>query len=219
MTVAPRDVTPWDVAHRLSAAPLLAGLRVEVTGRDNVPGAGGVLLAANHLSFLDMFVLSAASPRAPRFLGKVEFVQGRLRWAVTSLGMVPVERGRGDLAAVLTLAELLREGAVVGIFPEGTRSPDGRLYRFRSGLARAAADARVPTVPVSLRGTDVVWPKGERPQPRRPAPGVLAVHFGAVIPPPAYTPADRRAFTTRVAAAVAAHADQPAADSFAPVSA
>lgn len=210
---------PEQIAHRLTSAPLLRGLRVEVSGRGNVPGTGGVLLAANHQSFLDMFVLSAASPRAPRFLGKVEFTRGPLRRAVELLGMVPVERGRGDLAVVQTLADLLREGAAVGIFPEGTRSPDGRLYRFRSGLARAAADAGVPTVPVSLRGTAQVWPKGSNPPLRRPPRGVLSVHFSEVIPPPQDTASDRRAFTAKVAAAVAAQCDQPGADAFAPISA
>ena len=209
------SLQPWDVARAIVRPPLLAWLRPRITGLGHIPGSGGVLLAANHLSYLDIFLVACASPRTPRFIGKRELTTGLVGRAVQLCGMVPVDRGRGDVGPVLEVVDLLRGGSVVGIFPEGTRSRDGRLYQFRSGLARAAAAAAVPTVPVSITGTAQVWPRGGGPRLGLPAAGAVSIHFGAVVGPPDQTPASRRTFTQQVTAAVARGCGQPLADSFA----
>ena len=207
------------VSHRLLRGPFLALTRPCVEGAQVVPRSGGVLLAANHRSFLDHYLLAAASPRPARFLGKVELAVGWSGRLNLALGMVPVVRGGADLRALDVLVDLLRAGTAVAVFPEGTRSPDGSLHRFRSGAARVAARAAVPVVPVGLRGTAEVWPPGGRPGLRRPGTGELQVRFGDVLQPPGTGARDRRAFTRDLEDAVAALCSQSRTSTFAPVGA
>lgn len=204
--------------NRWAGPGLVKVLRAHVTGTRSVPPAGGALLASNHLSFLDHVLLSAASPRPLRFLGKSELTRGLGGRINLAFGMVPIERGRGDLATLDVIIDLLRQGHAVAIFPEGTRSPTGELFRFRSGLARVAAAAQVPVVPTGLVGTGLVWPRGQRPDLRRPAAGVLHVRFGPALAPPEPDGRSRREFTERLHSAVADLTGQPTADRFAAIS-
>ena len=204
--------------NRWLGPPIVRALRAAVTGTEHVPAHGGVLVAANHMSFLDHFLLGAASPRPLVFLGKSELTRGIAGRINLAFGMIPVDRGRGDLEALHPVADMLADGSGVAIFPEGTRSPTGELFRFRSGLARLAAMAQVPVVPVGLVGTDVVWPRGEKPALRRARQGVLQVRFGPALPPPSTDPRARRAFTEALHHAVAQLSGQGLADTFAPIS-
>ena len=206
-----------DLAYRYLRPALMRMLRATITGQSFVPAAGGVLLAANHRSFLDHFLLGGACPRPMRFLGKQELATGVAGRFNVLMGMVPVNRGTADAEALDLVAGLLRQGQVVGIFPEGTRSPTGELFRFRSGMARIAASARCPIVPVGLLGAAQVWPRGETPRLRPVPAGILHVRFGPVVAPPDPSPRSRREVTARVHALVAELCQQPLAAGFAPV--
>lgn len=171
---------------RLVVSPIAkAYLRPEVTGVDNIPRTGGVLLASNHLSFIDSFVIPLCAPRKVVFLAKAEYFTGTgvkgaaSRAWFNSMGMVPVERDDSKAAArSLEIAlDVLEDGGAFGIYPEGTRSRDGRLYRGHVGVAHLALTAKVPVVPVGLIGTEKVQPIGTNTV-RRTA---FSVNFGEPI--------------------------------------
>ncbi|MFD0684720.1 lysophospholipid acyltransferase family protein [Actinomadura fibrosa] len=154
-----------------------------VSGLENVPRTGPVILAANHLAFLDSFVVPLMVPRRVRFLGKHEYFTGTgVRGRATAtfflgVGAIAVDRsgGRAALDALDTSARVLEEGGVFAIHPEGTRSPDGRLYRGRTGVARLAMRTGAPVVPMAIAGTDRVQPRGRAV----PRPGRIALTIGA----------------------------------------
>jgi 1-acyl-sn-glycerol-3-phosphate acyltransferase len=133
--------------------------RVKVDGVEQLPEQGPVILAANHLSFMDSIFLSVTSPRPITFMAKAEYFNGRFsRWLFTAMGQIPLRRGSPASArrAFAAASDVLDNDGTVGIFPEGTRSRDGLLHRGHRGPALLALDAHVPIVPVGLIGTDKV---------------------------------------------------------------
>jgi len=155
--------------HVVARAARLA-YRPVVDGLENVPTEGPVILAANHLSFIDSVVIPMVVPRRVSFLAKAEYFTGTgfkgamSRWFFSSLGHVPVHRGKGrDARAALdTAAEILARGDAFAIYPEGTRSLDGMLHRGRTGVARMALESGAPVIPVGIIGTDKVQPVGRK---------------------------------------------------------
>lgn len=141
-----------------------------VEGAENVPASGGAILASNHLSFSDSVFLPLVLKRKVVFLGKSEYFTGKgVKGAATrafmqGVGTIPVHRGggRASEAALRTGMQVLAGGELLGIYPEGTRSPDGRLYRGKTGVARLAIEAGVPIIPVAMIGTDVAQPIGQK---------------------------------------------------------
>jgi 1-acyl-sn-glycerol-3-phosphate acyltransferase len=142
--------------------------RPKVEGLKNVPGSGPVILACNHLSFSDSIFTPLVVRRRVTFVAKAEYFTGKgikgwfSRMFFTGAGTIPVDRSGGQAAqaALDTLLRVLREGNIAGIYPEGTRSPDGRLYRGKTGVARLALESGAPVVPVALLNTDEIQPTG-----------------------------------------------------------
>lgn len=151
--------------------PVLKGIfRPWIVGRRNVPASGAAILASNHLSFADSIFLPLMIDRPMSFLAKSDYFTGRgLRGRATRMffkatGQIPIDRsgGRASEDSLNTGLQVLGRGDLLGIYPEGTRSPDGRLYRGRTGIARMALEAHVPVVPVVMVDTDAVMPIGRR---------------------------------------------------------
>jgi 1-acyl-sn-glycerol-3-phosphate acyltransferase len=145
--------------------------RPKVTGLEHIPREGGAIIAANHVSFLDPLLLPLVVPhRRVMFLTKVKYIDKPvLRWFLTGAGVIPVATGdpRAVGESVAAAVEVVRSGRLVGIFPEGTRSPDGRLHRGKTGVARVAFESGAPVIPVGIIGTDLAFPRGARlPRPR-----------------------------------------------------
>ena len=144
--------------------------RPKVEGLDNIPSSGPAILASNHLAVADSFYLPLVVRRRIWFLAKSEYFTGTgvkgwfTRWFYTAAGQVPIDRSDADAAqAALDTAErLLQQGKLLGMYPEGTRSPDGRLYKGKTGLARLALHTGAPVIPVAMIGTDVVNPPGKK---------------------------------------------------------
>ncbi len=162
---------------RVVAGPLLRLLfRPWVIGAEHVPAEGPVIIASNHLSVLDSFLLPLVLERNIVFIGKAEYFTGKgITGRITAgfmkgVGTIPVDRsgGRASEAALFTGLKHLGEGGVFGIYPEGTRSPDGRLYRGKTGVARLAIESGAQVVPLAMIGTDKAQPIGRRfPRPMR----------------------------------------------------
>jgi len=141
-----------------------------VEGGDHVPTDGAAILASNHLSFSDSIFLPLVVPRRITFLAKADYftgkgVKGKLtKGFFSGVGQVPIDRsgGAASEAALRTGKRILTSGNLLGLYPEGTRSPDGRLYRGKTGVARMALEAGVPVIPVAMINTDVVQPTGKK---------------------------------------------------------
>jgi 1-acyl-sn-glycerol-3-phosphate acyltransferase len=170
-------------ATRLLLAPLARLIyRPTVEGRENVPRHGGVIVAANHLSFIDSIVIPLVAPRPVAFMAKGEYFTrpGLKGWltktSLTGLTAIPVSRGEGRAAQdALDLAlERINNGGAFGIHPEGSRSRDGRIYRGRTGVAWLALASGLPVVPCAVIGTDKIQPVGAK----LPKIGKVTVRFG-----------------------------------------
>jgi len=143
---------------------------IEVHGRENIPRKGAGIIASNHLSTIDSIFVPLVIPRHVTYLAKSQFTTGRSfgawfrRELMTMLGQLAIDRSGGSASAagIAAGAGVLHRGELLGIYPEGTRSPDGRLYRGRTGIARILVEAPVPVVPVAVFGTPEVMPKGAK---------------------------------------------------------
>jgi len=151
--------------------PILRTLfRPWIQGGEHIPSEGGAILASNHLSFSDSIFLPLVVPRRITFLAKADYFTGRgvkgklTKGFFAGVGQVPIDRsgGKASEAALRTGLRILGEGNLLGLYPEGTRSPDGRLYRGKTGVARMALEAGVPVIPVAMINTDVVQPTGKK---------------------------------------------------------
>ena len=201
----------YEVIHAVVPPVARAVWRPSIEGLDRVPATGPVILASNHLSFVDSVVIPCVVPRKVVFLAKSDYFTGSgLKGAVQrawfeGLGMLPVDRDdtRAALASLDTALEVLGRGEAFGIYPEGSRSRDGRLYRGRTGVAHLALTAACPVVPVGLLGTERIQPVGTR----LPRLADVTVRFGEPIDvgdeyegvPPGLA---RREVTDRIMAAI-----------------
>jgi 1-acyl-sn-glycerol-3-phosphate acyltransferase len=213
----------YGVLHTIIPPVLRAVWRPRVLGLEHVPRTGAVILASNHLAFVDSVLIPVVSPREVVFLTKSDYFTGTgVRGAISrtwfeGLGMLPVDRDdtKAALASLDTALEVLARGEAFGIYPEGTRSRDGRLYRGRTGVAHLALTAGVPVVPVGISGTEHVQPAGST----RPRIVPVTVRFGPALHvagqydgvPPGRA---RREVTDRVMAAIHALTGQELAGTY-----
>ncbi len=136
-------------------------LRIKAEGIENIPLNGGCILAANHRSNLDPFVLNTVSPRPIFFMAKEElFKIPLLGWFIKKAGAIPVKRNKRDIAALKKATELLKEGYCIGIFPEGHRAKPKQFRKPQSGIGLLVAKTQVPVIPVRIEGTDDIFPVG-----------------------------------------------------------
>lgn len=160
----------WLMKKLVLGPPMRLLSRPEVEGLEHVPKSGGAILASNHMAVADSFFMPLMMPRRVTFLAKREYFTspgftGRLKkYFFSGVGQVPIDRSSGAAAqaALDTGVRLLSEGKLLGVYPEGTRSPDGRLYKGKTGVARMALEADVPVIPIGMHGTNRVNPIGSK---------------------------------------------------------
>jgi 1-acyl-sn-glycerol-3-phosphate acyltransferase len=167
---------------RVALSPVIRFFyRIRVEGLEHVPKRGGAILASNHVSFSDSIFLPAVLRRRVTFVAKAEYFDDpKTAWIFRALGQIPIRRGGGSASqgALDAASEVLQAGRLFGIYPEGTRSPDGRLYRGRTGVARLALTNKVPVVAVAMIGTREAQPIGQiKPNVFRP----ITVRFSAPL--------------------------------------
>jgi len=204
---------------KVTAGPVLRRLyNVKVTGAENVPRAGAAIITPNHLSFIDPFFVALTAPRHVTFIGKAEYWDDwRTRVFFEMAGGIPVRREDSAQAATSLDAgvAVLRTGAVLGIFPEGTRSPDGRLYKGKTGAARMAVEVGCPIIPTGLRGTRELLPKDAKVPGLGPS---VTVKYGKPMRVPEDARDDARTlrtFTDELMCAIAALTGQVYRDRYA----
>ena len=160
---------------------LLLKYRLRVSGREHVPARGGAVIAANHCSYLDPPVMAGCSNRRiVHFMARdTLFSNPVARWFFPRVGVIALDRTKGDLGALKKAIATLKEGRVIGLFPEGTRSPDGQMREAKGGIGFLIAKGDVPVVPLYISGTFAAFPKGAD----KLRPGRLVARFGPPISP------------------------------------
>jgi 1-acyl-sn-glycerol-3-phosphate acyltransferase len=175
----------WLLKYIVLGPVLRLLFRPQVDGREHVPDEGPAIIASNHLSFSDSIFMPLMVKRRVTFVAKQEYFTGKgikgwlIRMFFVGTGTIPVDRsgGRSAQAAIETGLRVLREGHLFGIYPEGTRSPDGRLYRGKTGVARLALESGAPVIPVVMLNADEIQPPGKiLPKIKR-----VQIRFGAPI--------------------------------------
>jgi 1-acyl-sn-glycerol-3-phosphate acyltransferase len=175
----------YEVVHAIVPPVARAVWRPTVEGLENMPSSGPVIVASNHLSFADSMVIPIVAPRRVVFLAKEDYFTGTgakgaaVRAWFTGMGMIPVDRDdtKAALASLDVALDVLGRGEAFGIYPEGTRSRDGRIYRGRTGVAHLALTSGAPVVPVGLTGTEHIQPVGST----LPRLADVTVRFGAPL--------------------------------------
>jgi 1-acyl-sn-glycerol-3-phosphate acyltransferase len=158
----------WLMKYIVVGPIVKAIFRPWIIGAENIPPTGGAILASNHLSVADSIFLPLMIERPMTFLAKAEYFTGKglkgwaTKWFMKGTGQIPIDRSGGSAseAALNTALQVLGRDDLLGIYPEGTRSPDGILYRGRTGIARMAMEAKVPVIPVVMVDTDTMMPIG-----------------------------------------------------------
>ncbi|RFA15110.1 1-acyl-sn-glycerol-3-phosphate acyltransferase [Subtercola boreus] len=158
----------WFMKYIVAGPIVKAVFRPWVRGAENIPQTGGAILASNHLSFADSVFLPLMMDRRVSFLAKSEYFTGKglkgrlVKLFFTATGQLPIDRsgGKASEASLNTGLEVLGKGDLLGIYPEGTRSPDAKMYRGRTGVARMVLEAGVPIIPVAMIDTEKVMTVG-----------------------------------------------------------
>jgi 1-acyl-sn-glycerol-3-phosphate acyltransferase len=220
--VVPRPGLLYFVGRHVVAPLLRLIYRPRVIGTRNVPRHGKIILASNHLSFIDSLVIPMTAPRRVQFLAKSHYFEGvGVKGAIsrsffTAIGAVGVKRGAGQAAqeALEQSRRIIDTGAAFAVYPEGTRSLDGRLYKGRTGIGWLALTTGAKVVPVGLIGTAEVQPVGAKVPRIRP----ITIAFGEPIDVAHYGPADsgraRRLATDEIMAAIHALTGQELAGTY-----
>jgi 1-acyl-sn-glycerol-3-phosphate acyltransferase len=173
----------YPVARAILSPLFKAGWRIHLEGADNLPADGPAIICPNHTSVIDSFLLPSVLPRRITFVGKAEYLDDwKTRHLFPALGMIPIDRSGGDAStrALDAAAGVLARGELFGIYPEGTRSRDGRLHKGHTGPARLALRTGAPLVPVGIVGTRHIQPPGAKaPRPF----GAAEIRIGRPIDP------------------------------------
>jgi 1-acyl-sn-glycerol-3-phosphate acyltransferase len=164
------------------------------TGRENLPRRGGVLLVSNHLSFLDVFVLGMPLPRPLNYVARSTLFIPGLGFLMRSVGGFPIQREGMGASGMKETLRRLRNGGIVTLFPEGTRSRDGELGPLKPGIAALAARVGVPVVPAAIAGTFESWPRSRL----LPVPHPIRIHYGPPIQPDDLHSLDPQAVTALI---------------------
>jgi 1-acyl-sn-glycerol-3-phosphate acyltransferase len=181
----------YRVAQYLCAILTMVILRWRATGQHNVPRSGGVLLVCNHLSFLDVFLVAMPLQRPLNYVARSTLFVAGLGALIRSVGGFPIQREGMGASGMKETLRRLRAGGIVTLFPEGTRSPDGRLGLLKAGIAVLVSRAGVPIVPAGLAGTFEVWPRSRLV----PALHPIRIHYGPPIFPEELAGLDSSAIT------------------------
>jgi len=172
----------YRVCRRICIASSRLFFRLRAWGLENVPLSGGVILACNHQCYLDPPFAACLLRRQCHFLARSTLFRfGPFGWLIRNVGAVPLERGESDTRALRRAVEMLRAGALLTLFPEGTRSRDGGLGRVQPGVAAIALRAGAPVVPTFIHGAFDAWPRTRK----LPRPRPVGVFYGAPLLPPA----------------------------------